>query len=83
MCSEYINIDITTVTRIVRLAIQHIKKELPDTFVIAGNAKHLVVRELKMRADAAKVWIGPGKVCINKVKTDLVQVVGITGFAGA
>ncbi|MBK8156069.1 MAG: GMP reductase [Streptococcus sp.] len=51
--------------------IKHIKKELPDTFVIAGNVgTPEAVRELENAgADAAKVGIGPGKVCITKVKT--------------
>ena len=51
--------------------IKHIKKELPDTFVIAGNVgAPEAVRELENAgADATKVGIGPGKVCITKVKT--------------
>lgn len=51
--------------------IKHIKKELPDTFVIAGNiGTPEAVRELENAgADATKVGIGPGKVCITKVKT--------------
>lgn len=51
--------------------IRHIKKELPDTFVIAGNVgTPEAVRELENAgADATKVGIGPGKVCITKVKT--------------
>lgn len=51
--------------------IQHIKKELPKTFVIAGNVgTPEAIRELENAgADATKVGIGPGKVCITKVKT--------------
>lgn len=51
--------------------IKHIKKELPDTFVIAGNVgTPEAVRDLENAgADATKVGIGPGKVCITKVKT--------------
>ncbi|HER4813121.1 TPA: GMP reductase [Streptococcus pyogenes NGAS056] len=63
--------------------IKHIKTELPETFVIAGNVgtpeavRELenvgtpeAVRELENAgADATKVGIGPGKVCITKVKT--------------
>ena len=51
--------------------IKHIKKELPDTFVIAGNVgTPEAVRELENAGDdATKVGIGPGKVCITKVKT--------------
>ena len=51
--------------------IKHIKKELPETFIIAGNVgTPEAVRELENAgADATKVGIGPGKVCITKVKT--------------
>ncbi len=51
--------------------IVHIKKYLPDCFVIAGNvATPEAVRELENAgADATKVGVGPGKVCITKVKT--------------
>lgn len=51
--------------------IQHIKKQLPETFVIAGNVgTPEAVRELENAgADATKVGIGPGKVCITKIKT--------------
>lgn len=51
--------------------IQHIKKHLPETFVIAGNVGTPdAVRELENAgADATKVGIGPGKVCITKIKT--------------
>lgn len=51
--------------------IQHIKKLLPNAFVIAGNVgTPEAVRELENAgADATKVGIGPGKVCITKIKT--------------
>ena len=51
--------------------IGHIKKNLPETFVIAGNVgTPEAVRELENAgADATKVGIGPGKVCITKIKT--------------
>ena len=51
--------------------IQYIKKNLPNTFVIAGNVgTPEAVRELENAgADATKVGIGPGKVCITKLKT--------------
>ena len=50
--------------------IQHIKKQLPESFVIAGNVgTPEAVRELENAgADATKVGIGPGKVCITKLK---------------
>ena len=69
---EYITIDIAHghAESVIRM-IQHIKKYLPDTFVIAGNVgTPEAVRELENAgADATKVGIGPGKVCITKVKT--------------
>lgn len=51
--------------------IKHIKKHLPQSFVIAGNVgTPEAVRELENAgADATKVGIGPGKVCITKIKT--------------
>ena len=51
--------------------IKHIKKHLPESFVIAGNVgTPEAVRELENAgADATKVGIGPGKVCITKIKT--------------
>ena len=51
--------------------ISHIKNHLPNTFVIAGNVgTPEAVRELENAgADATKVGIGPGKVCITKIKT--------------
>ena len=51
--------------------IHHVKKYLPNTFLIAGNVGTPEgVRELENAgADATKVGIGPGKVCITKIKT--------------
>ncbi|MFC0524446.1 GMP reductase [Pontibacillus salicampi] len=69
---EYITIDIAHGhSNPVIEMIQHIKALLPDTFVIAGNVgTPEAVRELENAgADATKVGIGPGKVCITKVKT--------------
>ncbi|MGT2887373.1 GMP reductase [Streptococcus didelphis] len=69
---EFITIDIAHghADSVIRM-IKHIKKELPKTFVIAGNVgTPEAVRELENAgADATKVGIGPGKVCITKVKT--------------
>lgn len=69
---EFITIDIAHghADSVIRM-IRHIKKELPTSFVIAGNvATPDAVRELEAAgADATKVGIGPGKVCITKVKT--------------
>jgi GMP reductase len=69
---EYITIDIAHghSNAVIRM-IQHIKKHLPTSFVIAGNVgTPEAVRELENAgADATKVGIGPGKVCITKIKT--------------
>ncbi|SFJ27295.1 GMP reductase [Halobacillus dabanensis] len=69
---EYITIDIAHghSTAVIEM-IQHIKQLLPQTFVIAGNVgTPEAVRELENAgADATKVGIGPGKVCITKIKT--------------
>ncbi|HAR2086730.1 GMP reductase [Enterococcus lactis] len=70
--SDYITIDIAHghANSVIDM-IQHIKKYLPETFVIAGNVgTPEAVRELENAgADATKVGIGPGKVCITKIKT--------------
>ncbi|WP_034551424.1 GMP reductase [Carnobacterium funditum] len=69
---EYITIDIAHGhSDLVINMIQHIKKHLPNTFLIAGNVgTPEAVRELENAgADATKVGIGPGKVCITKLKT--------------
>lgn len=69
---DYITIDIAHghADSVIKM-IQHIKQHLPETFVIAGNVgTPEAVRELENAgADATKVGIGPGKVCITKVKT--------------
>lgn len=69
---EYITIDIAHghSNRVINM-IKHIKKHLPESFVIAGNVgTPEAVRELENAgADATKVGIGPGKVCITKIKT--------------
>ncbi|MFC4720463.1 GMP reductase [Enterococcus lemanii] len=69
---DYITIDIAHghSNSVIRM-IQHIKKVIPETFVIAGNVgTPEAVRELENAgADATKVGIGPGKVCITKLKT--------------
>lgn len=69
---DYITIDIAHGhSDSVMNMIQHIKKHLPNTFVIAGNvATPEAVRDLENAgADATKVGVGPGKVCITKIKT--------------
>src|SRR5690554_3389626 len=51
--------------------IKHIKSLIPETFVIAGNVAtpEAVIDLENAGADATKVGIGPGKVCITKLKT--------------
>lgn len=55
----------------VHAMIRHIKENLPDAFVIAGNVgtPEAVIDLENWGADATKVGIGPGKVCITKLKT--------------
>ncbi|WP_409021460.1 GMP reductase [Dellaglioa sp. P0083] len=69
---EYITIDVAHghAQSVIDL-IHHIKKWLPESFLIAGNVGTPEgVRELENAgADATKVGIGPGKVCITKIKT--------------
>lgn len=69
---EYITIDIAHghSNKVIEM-IGFIKKHLPNSFVIAGNVgTPEAVRELENAgADATKVGIGPGKVCITKLKT--------------
>lgn len=69
---EYITIDIAHghSNSVIRM-IEHIKKTIPASFVIAGNVGTPEgVRELENAgADATKIGIGPGKVCITKLKT--------------
>ncbi len=76
---EYITIDIAHGhAQIVIDMIHHIKHYLPNAFVIAGNVGTPEgVRELENAgADATKVGIGPGKVCITKIKPVLGLVAG-------
>ncbi|MFO3688757.1 GMP reductase [Staphylococcus felis] len=69
---EYITIDIAHghSDQVIDM-IKHIKAHLPDVFLIAGNVGTPEgVRELENAgADATKVGIGPGRVCITKIKT--------------
>ncbi|WP_025724709.1 GMP reductase [Acholeplasma granularum] len=69
---DYITIDIAHGhSELVIDMIHHIKKLLPQSFLIAGNvATPEAVRELENAgADATKIGVGPGKVCITKIKT--------------
>ena len=69
---EYITIDVAHGhSDYVIKMIQYIKKQLPNSFVTAGNvATPEAVRDLENAgADATKVGVGPGKACITKLKT--------------
>ena len=69
---EYITIDVAHGHSVyVVKMIEYIKKQLPGTFLTAGNvATPEAVRELENAgADATKVGVGPGKACITKLKT--------------
>jgi GMP reductase len=70
--ADYITIDIAhghadTVKNMIR----YIKERLPDSFVIGGNVgtPEGVMDLERWGADATKVGIGPGKVCITRMKT--------------
>ena len=70
--ADYITIDIAHGhAESVRRMIAHIKHRLPGTFVIAGNVgtPEAVIDLEAWGADATKVGIGPGKVCITRLKT--------------
>ena len=70
--ADYITIDIAHGhAESVRRMIDHIKGKLPTTFVIAGNVAtpEAVIDLEHWGADATKVGVGPGKVCITKLKT--------------
>ena len=69
---EYITIDIAHGhADTVKLMIAHIKALLPGSFVIAGNVgtPEAIIDLENWGADATKVGVGPGKVCITKLKT--------------
>lgn len=69
---EYITIDIAHGhADTVRDMIAYIKGKLPESFVIAGNVAtpEAVIDLENWGADATKVGVGPGKVCITKLKT--------------
>ncbi|MDZ4143736.1 MAG: GMP reductase [Burkholderiales bacterium] len=69
---EYVTIDIAHGhADSVQKMIGHLKQKLPTTFVIAGNVAtpEAVIDLETWGADATKVGVGPGKVCITKLKT--------------
>ncbi len=70
--ADYITIDIAHGhADSVQRMIAHIKQKLPNAFVIAGNVgtPEGVIDLETWGADATKVGIGPGKVCITRLKT--------------
>ncbi|HEX5684012.1 MAG TPA: GMP reductase [Ideonella sp.] len=70
--ADYITIDIAHGhAESVRRMIDHIKQKLPQSFVIAGNVgtPEGVIDLENWGADATKVGVGPGKVCITRLKT--------------
>jgi GMP reductase len=69
---EYITIDIAHGhADSVKNMIVYLKEKLPASFVIAGNVAtpEAIIDLENWGADATKVGIGPGKVCITKTKT--------------
>ncbi|HNN16027.1 MAG TPA: GMP reductase, partial [Giesbergeria sp.] len=69
---EYITIDIAHGhADSVKAMIGYLKQHLPASFVIAGNVAtpEAVIDLENWGADATKVGVGPGKVCITKLKT--------------
>lgn len=69
---EYITIDIAHGhADSVKNMIVYLREKIPSTFIIAGNVAtpEAVIDLENWGADATKVGIGPGKVCITKLKT--------------
>ena len=70
--ADYLTIDIAHGhADSVQRTIEHIKRRLPEAFVIAGNVgtPEAVIDLENWGADATKVGVGPGKVCITRLKT--------------
>jgi GMP reductase len=69
---EFVTIDIAHGhADTVKNMIAHLKQKLPGAFVIAGNVgtPEAVIDLENWGADATKVGIGPGQVCITRMKT--------------
>ena len=69
---DYVTIDIAHGhADSVKNMIGYLKAKMPSTFIIAGNVAtpEAVIDLENWGADATKVGIGPGKVCITKLKT--------------
>ena len=72
LAPDYITIDIAHGhADTVQKMIAYLKMKLPASFVIAGNVAtpEAVIDLENWGADATKVGVGPGKVCISKSKT--------------
>ena len=72
LCPEYITIDIAHGhADTVQAMIGYLKEKLPKAFVIAGNVAtpEAIIDLENWGADATKVGVGTGKVCITKLKT--------------
>ncbi len=72
LAPDYITIDIAHGhADSVKNMIGYLKDKLPASFVIAGNVgtPEAIIDLENWGADATKVGIGPGKVCITKLKT--------------
>jgi GMP reductase len=72
LAPEYITIDVAHGhADTVQKMIGYLKHYLPASFVIAGNVgtPEAVIDLENWGADATKVGIGPGKVCITRMKT--------------
>ncbi len=70
--ADYVTIDIAHGhADSVKNMIRHLKEKLPDAFVIGGNVgtPEGVMDLERWGADATKVGVGPGKVCITRMKT--------------
>ena len=69
---QYVTIDIAHGhADSVKNMIAYLKEKMPTTFIIAGNVAtpEAVIDLENWGADATKVGVGPGKVCITKSKT--------------
>ena len=69
---EYITIDIAHGhADSVKNMIAYLREKMPSTFIIAGNVAtpEAVIDLENWGADATKVGVGPGKVCITKLNT--------------
>ncbi len=72
LAPDYITIDIAHGhADSVKSMITYLKEHLPSAFIIAGNVgtPEAIIDLENWGADATKVGIGPGKVCITRLKT--------------